>query len=101
MAWSYAKAGDPVKARAILADLEKKSSDGHATHYSRAFVYTALGDLDRAFAMLDQAVEESWPYLGAITVLPPYNELRSDPRYQQFLKKIGLDKIRSQAIEAD
>ena len=101
MAWSYAKAGDRAKARSILDDLDKKSPGGHASHYSRAYVYAALGDLDRAFAMLDQAVEERWPYVGSVTVLPPYDELRSDPRYQQFLKKIGLDKIHSQAIEND
>ena len=58
MAWSYAKAGNRAKAQAILDDLEKKSSSGHASHYSRSYVYAALGDLDRAFAMLDQAVEE-------------------------------------------
>lgn len=101
MAWSYAKAGKRAKARAILDDLEKKSASGHASHYSRAFVYAGLGDLDRAFAMLDQAVEERWPYLGTVTVLPPYDDIRSDPRYQLLLKKIGLDKIRSQTIAAD
>jgi TolB-like protein/Tfp pilus assembly protein PilF len=60
-----------------------------------AAVYTALGDKDRAFYWLEQAYErremtskdEGIFYLGAE---PLYDPLRSDPRYKELLRRIGL-----------
>ena len=91
LGWSYARSGNRTKAPQVLDELERASAPTHGSRYSRAFVYAALGDLDRAFAMLDQAVQARWPFLGAVTVLPPYDGVRSDPRYAELLKKIGLE----------
>jgi Tfp pilus assembly protein PilF len=62
---------------------------------SLAELYTALGDKDRAFYWLEQAYEhremtskdEGIFYLGAE---PLYDALRSDPRYKELLRRIGL-----------
>jgi tetratricopeptide (TPR) repeat protein len=60
-----------------------------------AAVYTTLGDKDRAFYWLEQAYEhremtskdEGIFYLGTE---PLYDALRSDPRYKELLRRIGL-----------
>jgi tetratricopeptide (TPR) repeat protein len=48
------------------------------------------GDIDRAFELLDQALERREPSLLHVHAEPDFDVLRSDPRYQDLLKKIGL-----------
>jgi hypothetical protein len=60
-----------------------------------AMAYTILGDLDRAFYWLEQALmhremtsfDEGVFYLGAE---PLYDPLRSDPRFEDLLRRVGL-----------
>jgi len=93
LAWSYAVAGDREKAFAIRDDLEAEFGSDDTRSYWIAYVHAALGDLDKAFAMLDRAAEDRWPYVGSVTVLPPYDSLRSDLRHEIFLERIGLKGI--------
>ena len=51
--------------------------------------YLDAGDNDRAIDWLEKAYEErdpNLPYIG----LPFYGPLRSDPRFQDLLRRIGL-----------
>jgi hypothetical protein len=53
-------------------------------HHSRP------GDKDRAFAELDKAYEaRSW-YMAVMGVEAKLDNLRSDPRYDKLLAKVGL-----------
>ena len=92
LAWSYARSGQVDKARALLRDLEQRSPPMNASDYSRAFVYASVGEMDRAFEMLDEAVEAGWPFLPLITQLPPFAQMRADPRFDGILSRIGLIK---------
>jgi hypothetical protein len=55
-------------------------------------LYFALGENDRGFEFYDQAYEQKDMNLIALKVGPDIYGIRSDPRYQTMLKKIGLDK---------
>jgi len=56
-----------------------------------AVLYTGLGDKDKAFEMLEKAYEEHVYDLPTITLWPYFESLRSDPRYKELLKKMGLE----------
>ena len=98
LAWCYARSGDRGAARKILDELERVGTPENSSHYSRAFVYASVGETDRAFALLDQAVQERWGFLGTITVIPPYDAIRSDPRYAVLMGKIGLEPRETEQV---
>jgi tetratricopeptide (TPR) repeat protein len=57
--------------------------------YGVLFIQTALGNLDEAYKALDrQAETHTWPFL--LSVHPLFRELRKDPRYREFCKKVGI-----------
>jgi hypothetical protein len=55
-------------------------------------VYAGLGEKDKAFEWLTKAYEEHAGQLVCIRVDPWIKNLRSDPRYKELLKKMGLEK---------
>ena len=58
--------------------------------YLMAKIYGTLGQKDRAFALLDQAVEERDFQLLPIKLDPTADVLRSDPRFDSVLRKMHL-----------
>ena len=47
---------------------------------------------DQAFALLEQALDERSSALVYLKVEPRFDNLRADPRYAQFLRRVGLIK---------
>lgn len=80
--------------KAGLATWIEGLQDKARTHYVSpirfAQVHILLGDRDRAFAALDQAVQDRNPQLVYLKVDPRYDSLRSDRRFTALLQRIGL-----------
>ncbi len=55
-----------------------------------AFVYAALGEADAAFEWLERAYQGRSLLLTTIRVDPGFDPLRSDPRFQDLLRRIGF-----------
>jgi TolB-like protein/Tfp pilus assembly protein PilF len=55
-----------------------------------AYTYAALGDKEQTFAWLDKAVAEKSDGLETIKIAPELDPWRSDPRYLDLLKRMGL-----------
>jgi adenylate cyclase len=84
----YAFTGRPEQARAMLRKLESLQRESPLT-YSRIFIHTALGEIDEAFKALNKATETHvWPF--TIKTHPLFTELRKDPRFADFCKKMGI-----------
>ena len=56
----------------------------------RATVYAKLGDADNAFAELEKAYEKRMSGMVWLKVNPEYESLRSDPRFAELLRRVGL-----------
>jgi len=52
--------------------------------------YAILGEKDRAFGLLEKACREKSGGIGSIKTIPAFDSLRSDPRYADLLKRMGL-----------
>ena len=56
-----------------------------------AFIYTGLGDKDQAFQWLEKAFEErDTAWFPMIKVSPMSDPLRSDPRFQDLLRRLNF-----------
>jgi tetratricopeptide (TPR) repeat protein len=86
----YAVSGKRAEALDMLDQLMKRSKQSYVSPYFIALIYTGLGDKDQTFAWLEKAYEERFPYLVLLKVEPVFDSLRSDPRFQDLLRRVGL-----------
>jgi len=91
LAHAYAGIGRKAETQKMLRDLEHESTKVYVSPYLIATLYATLGDKDSAFKFLEKAYQEksldlSW-YLKADLRI---DNLRSDPRYQSLLRRVGL-----------
>ncbi|MGI8811058.1 MAG: TPR end-of-group domain-containing protein, partial [Pyrinomonadaceae bacterium] len=87
---AYALSGERDKANQILAELHEISKQRYVSPYHFAVVYAGLGDKDQTFAWLDKAFQDRSFFLVFLKVEPLFDKSRSDPRFQDLLRRIGL-----------
>jgi len=85
---AYAKSGDRDKARSILKRLE--TSKDYVAPGELAVLYIALGDIESAFSSLEKAYSAHDLQLQYLKVDPDFDPVRSDPRFQDLLRRVGL-----------
>jgi hypothetical protein len=72
----------------LLDDLKKHPNPGYSGASEIAAVYVALGDSDRAMTWLGKGYEER--FNPGVLLRPGFDPIRSDPRFQNLLHRIGL-----------
>jgi TolB-like protein/DNA-binding winged helix-turn-helix (wHTH) protein len=87
---AYALAGDKTRARQILSEMQVRAKHEHVSPLYPAIIHTGLGDKDLAFSELEGAVEERATDLLGIKVVAIYDPLRSDPRFADLIRRVGL-----------
>ena len=70
--------------------LRKKLEVTEGDGYVLAQINARLGNRDQAFRCLDQAFEQRSGYLALLKVDPELDNLRSDPRFQDHLRRMNL-----------
>jgi TolB-like protein/DNA-binding winged helix-turn-helix (wHTH) protein/Tfp pilus assembly protein PilF len=86
----YAVSGNKTKAHALLGDLKELSGKQYFPAYQMALIHVGLGQKDEAFAMLEQAYADRYPWLIHLNVEPRFDPIRSDPRFVDLVRRIGL-----------
>jgi serine/threonine protein kinase/Tfp pilus assembly protein PilF len=85
---AYAQTGNRARAQVILKQLQ--TSKEYVSLLELALLYTALGERDQAFASLENAYEAHDVLFQTLGVSPEWDPLRSDPRFQDLLRRVGL-----------
>ena len=88
LARAYALSGRRNEAVRLLDDLIQRSSPGYSNASDIAGVYADLGDADQAMRWLEKAYQER--FNPSILMRPTFDPLRSDPRFQDLVHRIGL-----------
>lgn len=87
---AYAVIGDRVNAVRILRDIEEKSKSGKASTYFAATIYAGLGQKDKAMELIERACREKSVDVAWLKFDVRTDNLRSDPRFQKLLSRVGL-----------
>ena len=90
LAFAYAASGRRNEAVKILTALKSRSRNGFSNAPEIALVYVGLDQKDQAMSWLEKAFEERFsPW---VLMRPAFDPLRSDPRFQDLLHRIGLNR---------
>ena len=95
LAHAYARAGRREEALKLVGELkrvdERLEAEGRSIpRFSFIWAYAGLGDKEQAFAWLEKAYRERRDRVFLLNVDPLLDPLRSDPRFQDLLRRIGL-----------
>jgi TolB-like protein/DNA-binding winged helix-turn-helix (wHTH) protein/Flp pilus assembly protein TadD len=88
LAYIYAMSGEKKKAMDLLAGLMNPSGHGFSNASEIALVYVGLGDNDQAMIWLEKGFDQR--FNPSILRRPCFDPLRSDPRFQDLMRRIGL-----------
>ncbi len=87
---AYGLTGRSEEARQVLRKLEEMARRAVRLAYHLAYVYTGLGELDRAMDLLERAYEERAGSLYGVKGSFLFQPLRSHPRFRALLAKMNL-----------
>jgi len=90
LGWVYARSGKRANALKIAQGFIELSSHAYVDFYPLAGIYAGLDDKDEAFRLLEKGYEQhsaTMPYLGVDFF---WDGVRSDPRYADLLRRMGL-----------
>jgi eukaryotic-like serine/threonine-protein kinase len=86
----YAMAGNRPAAEQVLKTLLDRTSKSYVSPFDLALIHAGLGQKEEAFRLLGKAIAERSTFLVYTKWEPRLDPLRSDPRFSQILKQIGL-----------
>jgi tetratricopeptide (TPR) repeat protein len=90
LGYTYGIGGKRAEALKTLGQLKALSKRRYVSPASIARVYAGLGEKDLAFDWLQKAVTEHSIWLPGLRTDEEWANLRSDPRYAELLRRIGL-----------
>jgi TolB-like protein/DNA-binding winged helix-turn-helix (wHTH) protein/Tfp pilus assembly protein PilF len=88
LARAYVAAGKMNEAVKLLSDLEKRSTASFTDASQIAMIYASMGDNGQAMNWLERAYEER--FNPSILLRSGFRPLRSDPRFEDLLRRVGL-----------
>lgn len=91
LGWTYGVLGKREDAKRILAELSDLSGKQEVPPAAIYYVHMGLGDRDATFEYMEKAYRDRWSDMAWIKSAPEYDWLRSDPRFQAFMRKMKLE----------
>jgi TolB-like protein/DNA-binding winged helix-turn-helix (wHTH) protein/Flp pilus assembly protein TadD len=88
LARAYVASDKRSEAVKLLGDLMKRSNPSSSHASEIAMIYVALRDTDQALNWLEKGYEER--FNPSVLLRPGFDPLRSNPRFQDLLRRIGL-----------
>lgn len=88
---AYVLAGKDEEAQKLLHELTNVAGTERVGLHDLAVLHAALADGDRAIEWLGRAADEHDDHLPYLKVNPRLDTLRSDRRFAELLRRVGLD----------
>ncbi len=88
---AYKTSGYEGFVKCIIENMEKWVFSIYNQTFYSAMAYAKIGEKDKAFEWLEKAFEVRSRFVTTIGIEPMLDSLRSDPRFDELLEKVGLD----------
>jgi TolB-like protein/Tfp pilus assembly protein PilF len=89
---AYAMSHQTYETQKVLDELHELSKQQYVSPYEVAAIYVAIGDNEQAFQLLEKACAERSFHLVNLNVSPQFRSVRSDPRFQDLVRRIGVPR---------
>jgi Flp pilus assembly protein TadD len=89
LAHAYGVTGRRRDASKVIDQLKTLAARQYVASFDMALAWLGLGDPDRCLASLEQSVEDRSPRLLFLSVEPRFDPLRSNPRFQAVVRRVG------------
>ena len=90
LVYLYGRTGEPVQARRALAELEEMNRHQPIDPAIVSWAYVGLRDKNHAMSWLGKAYAQHSNAMVSLKVEPRYDVLRSDPPFQDVMRRVGL-----------
>lgn len=90
LAYAFARAGQREEALKIVRELEDRARNSYVSPVIIAMVHAGLGEADEAFRWLEKGYGQRDSLLTQLGVEPAFDPLRSDPRFRNLVRRVGL-----------
>ncbi|PYS72848.1 MAG: hypothetical protein DMF73_07210, partial [Acidobacteria bacterium] len=88
--YAYAASGKGGEAKKAIDELKQSSKQRYVSPYYIALIHTGLGEKDLAFEWLENGYKERSDLLIYLKVDPRLDSLRSDARFAELVRRVGL-----------
>ncbi len=88
----YAVSGRRDEALRVLNELRELSKQRYVSPSHIAMVYAGLGDKEQVYLWLEKAYEDRSQFMTNLKVEPKFDGLRSDPRFTDLMRRVGLSR---------
>ena len=85
-----AKSGKRDEAMKLLTELKQESTRTYVQSYTFALIYIGLGDKEEALNWLEKQMLARAETASIYAVAPELDDLRSEPRFKEMLKRMNL-----------
>jgi TolB-like protein/DNA-binding winged helix-turn-helix (wHTH) protein/Tfp pilus assembly protein PilF len=89
-AYIYGRSGQKLQAQRALAQLEKLGRRRRVDPAAFFYAHLGVGNTQKAFWWLEKAYTEHSSAMTTLKVDPTLDSLRSDARFQDFVRRVGL-----------
>ncbi len=92
LSFAYARNGRRSEALRLREALRKQSSRRYVSPLNMAIVFAGLGDRASTLTWLEKAAEDRDPSLPVVTLNPAFADVKSDPRFTEVVRRVGLQR---------
>jgi TolB-like protein/Tfp pilus assembly protein PilF len=91
------RAGRTAEARGFLKELKKMQERRFVSPYFFALAYTGCDQKNLAFEWFEKALDDRSGWLANLNIEPGLDPIRSDPRFQDLVRRVALPSQPAQA----
>jgi adenylate cyclase len=90
LGYAWAVSGNKAAAQDVLNELNHIAGHRYVDAYLIALIHLGLNEREEAFSYLEKAYEARSSFMPWLKVEPKFDLVRSDPRYLDLLRRVGL-----------